>query len=498
MYVRYLLFAIGAFLAGVFLASFYPLQFLSLPLFALLSLLLLVAILILSPKNNFFALFLFLGFFLGFLYCSFFLKNPEQRNLDVFTGTGEELCFQGEVISRPLLRKGKQKAEVQVHHICELPEYEFKAKALVSFPQVKNLHYGESIRFSAQVEKPLPFSGDGGRVFGYPKYLQKDGIFYLMRARQVQVVGQSRKGVIYFLYTLKDRLLGQMKKILPQESYALLAGVLLGEKTALGTYREEQFRDTGMMHIVVLSGYNVSLVVLAVMFFLRPFPLIFRSLVSILFIVLFALAVGAGPTVVRASLMAIFLVFGRVFGREYRIERGLLIAAFFMVIYNPLILAFDISFQLSFLATYALIVLPPLIEPYFKWFPNFLFMRDSLVATLSAQLFIAPLILYRMGSFSIVSPLVNMLVLFMVPLVMLFGFLMVIFSFLIPALVLPFVALTNLGLSYILMVVEFFAQVPYASIQISSFSLLVMIFVYLLIFIFVFFHLKRQNKHDIL
>ena len=196
-------------------------------------------------------------------------------------------------------------------------------------------------------------------------------------------------------------------------------------------------------------------------------------------IIFFAIMTGASATIVRASIMALLVLLARATGRTYAITRALFIAGFFMILHNPKILVFDSSFQLSFMATLGLIYLEPKIEQYFKLVPTKWQLREFATATVATQLFVLPLILYKMGDLSLVALPVNMLILAFVPLTMLFGFLTGVLGFVSTILSLPFAYVTYALLTYQLKVVELFASLPFASLHINHFPVWAMLFIYM-------------------
>jgi len=147
-----------------------------------------------------------------------------------------------------------------------------------------------------------------------------------------------------------------IEAVIPEPQVGLAEGLLLGVKQALGDELEVVFRKTGIIHIVVLSGYNVMLVVIFITYVLS-YVLPYRARVpfGILAIVCFAVLVGLSATVVRASIMASLILFARATGRTYAVMRALCFAGVIMVLINPYLLVYDVGFQLSFLATLGLI-----------------------------------------------------------------------------------------------------------------------------------------------
>jgi len=198
-------------------------------------------------------------------------------------------------------------------------------------------------------------------------------------------------------------------------------------------------------------------------------------------ICLFAIMVGLSATVLRASIMASLLLLVGLTGRVYLITRALLMAGIVMILINPYLLAYDTGFQLSFLATLALILVAPHIIERLKFVPTIVGVREFLTATLATQLFVMPLLLYQIGQFSVVAVIVNVLVLPMVPVAMFLTFVTGMISFVSLTLALPFAYATYLSLNYILLVANFFADLPFASFIVPAFPFWLVVFSYVVI-----------------
>jgi competence protein ComEC len=247
--------------------------------------------------------------------------------------------------------------------------------------------------------------------------------------------------------------------------------LLLGVKTGLGEEYEAAFRETGIIHIVVLSGYNIALVIAFVLYALAfCMPLRGRLVCGLIAIVCFALLVGLSATVVRASIMAALLLCAQLIGRTYDVVRALLLAGVLMLVHNPFLLVYDVGFQLSFMATLGLIVLAPWIEERLARVPTIFNVREYVTATIAAQVFVTPLLLYHIGQFSVVALLVNVLVLPMVPVAMLLTFCTGMIGFVSTSLAEIVAYPTYLTLSYIIYIADWFASVPFASFIVPTFS----------------------------
>jgi competence protein ComEC len=165
-----------------------------------------------------------------------------------------------------------------------------------------------------------------------------------------------------------------------------------------------------------------------------------------------------------------------------------------MVLYNPKILRFDASFQLSFLATLALIYVSPRIERKLKFVPKKFGLREISSATISTQIFVLPFLLYKMGLFSIVALPVNLLVLIFVPLTMLFGFLSGGIGFVSNFLAIPFGWIAYAFSAYELWIVNIFSKLPFAAFNISiPFWLMLLIYAAYAVALY---KLSRKNAAD--
>lgn len=399
----------------------------------------------------------------------------KEGPLDTYLQTSEISVLKGIVVSEPEYQRDT------LRFVVELVDEETKVR--VSTSPFFQVNYADSVTLRGKLTLPKDFKTETNRTFSYQKYLAKDGIRYLMRYAEVShQIPPYQLSIVQkitrFLYSIKGTLVTRIHRKLPQPHSGLLAGVLFGKQDALDEHTTESFRRVGLMHIVVLSGYNVALVISVIMRIFTFLPLKVRSLVSVLGIVLFTLLVGAGPTVIRAAIMSVFLILAPVLGGKYNVNRALILTGVCMVIINPWLLVFDLSFQLSFLATYGLLSFTQTFERWLSFIPSFLELRQSAATTLAAQVAVTPLLLYKIGEFSIIAPLVNTIVLFAVPWAMLFGFVT-------SLRILPpvFDIISYAPLSYILKVVGIASAFPFAVLNVSPFHVVIVIIIYLVIFL---------------
>lgn len=342
---------------------------------------------------------------------------------------------------------------------------------LVRTERYQAVSYGDIVSVSGRLEKPEPFETDLGRTFNYPGYLKAQGVGYLISFASIEVLESGRGHLILtLLFRFKHSFMSNIESLIPEPQVGLGEGLLLGVKQALGRELEIAFRQTGIIHIVVLSGYNVMLVVLFVTYvFAFLFGLRLRIIFGLLAITGFALMVGLSATVARASLMAGLALLALAFGRTYEVTRALFLAGAVMLIFNPYLIAYDVGFQLSFLATLGLILLAPHIEGRLALTPTLFGIREFVTATVATQIFVLPLLLYQIGEFSVVAVAVNVLVLPMVAVAMLLTFAAGLLAYLSFTLAGPMAFLAHLSLTYIIVICEGFADLPFAAFLVPAF-----------------------------
>ncbi len=438
-------------------------------------LLCLVFALIWRRKNNTFSaptLLLCIVFLFCFLLASIRIElmshfsTPSSLEAEV----GKEVSVEGVIVREVDVRENTQNLTVEVGDTL----------LLVRTDPYSTFSYGDTVSVKGTLALPETFETEFGRTFNYPKYLAVRGVSYVISFAEVTVV-ESGSGhwFVAKLLAFKQQLIFAIEELIPSPHSGLAKGLLLGVKQGLGESLEEAFRKTGITHIVVLSGYNMMLVATFTSFFLAfIFPKRIELVFGSVFIVIFACMVGLGASVVRASLMALLVLLARGTGRTYDAIRALCLVGVAMLMFNPLLLLYDVGFQLSFMATLGIILVTPYVEHFVSWVPERFDVRNLLATTLAVQVFVTPLLLYQIGQFSVVAVLVNLLVLPMVPIAMLATFCGAALSFLSPTLALPFGYLAYGALAYIVFIARTFAELPLSSMTVPPFPFFVVLLTY--------------------
>jgi len=287
--------------------------------------------------------------------------------------------------------------------------------------------YGERIRARGKLKTP-PVSEE----FSYRDFLARGGVYSYMTVAEISVLpGNGRNFFFTQVYKLKAALLKNIYRIYPDPEASLLAGILLGVDTGLTSKLQVAFKNTGTSHIIAISGFNIAII--AGIFF-STFKSIFGERIGAILaffgIAFYTLLVGADPAVLRAALMGSISLFARQVGRKNSGMTALAFVAFLMMLLNPLTL-WDVGFQLSFLATFGLILYA---EPFSNFTNNLLakiskhdlsafsrIVNDNVILTFAAQLTTIPIMAYHFKRISLISFIANPFILFVQPAVMVLG-----------------------------------------------------------------------------
>lgn len=330
----------------------------------------------------------------------------------------------------------------------ELREDKILVKSL--FAEVRP---GDAVRFSCKLESPEAFDG-----FRYDWYLASRGVYKTCQAEELKFISHEPEVKTLF-WKLRQNLSGSLKARFAEPQATLFEGLLVGD-VVFSEHWKDRFSVTGISHIVAASGYNVTLlsvIVFSLLIWLgfrrqQAIPIIFAA---ILFYVGVA---GFSTPVIRAGIMASIILLGRLMGRRGALHNVLALAVLIMVAISPYTLVADAGFQLSVLSTFGLIYLLPWFEEKLSFVPEDFALRESFASTMAALLVAFPVLALQFGAISIISPLSNLLILPLVPLVSLFGILSLAIPVGSPLLILPWTLV-----EMILFISASFSELPLAS-----------------------------------
>lgn len=364
---------------------------------------------------------------------------------------GSSVQIEGYIVAEPDVRQDRQ-------YLAFRPDGH-RQNIQLFMPLYAEYAYGDRVVVKGKLAEAKVFED-----FDYRGYLQRFNIFAVMNRPQVLVLksGQGNP-VIQGLLAVKHAFAANVAQKFREPHGSLLLGILIGAKKAMPQPVLDDFAATGTSHIVAVSGYNISVIVMALGYLAYAVGRRWSFAAAAVFIIGFVIISGASASVVRAAVMGSLLMIAMAIGRQYAVGPAMFGAAACMLFINPKILFYDIGFQLSFAATMGIVYFMPLLERLTEHWPKLWTVKSNLLVTLSATAATLPLSLAHFGLLSIVAPLVNVLVLPIVPYAMLYGFLSAV-----PIAGTGFAFVTSLVLTYILTVITWFARLPFSHVQIAT------------------------------
>lgn len=368
----------------------------------------------------------------------------------------QKITFKVKIIDAPDVRLDKQRLLVAAT--------EKAGRVLLTTPLYPEYQYGDRLVVTCFLQKPEKIED-----FRYDKYLALSRVYSICYSPYIKVEGEGGNFILSSLYSLKNKVEGNINRTLSEPAASLMAGILIGSRAGINSDLLQKFNIVGITHIIAISGFNITIIV-ALLLNLAKYLRLGRKRsfwIIVAMIVLFVIFVGASASVVRAGVMGVLVLFAKHLGRTSKTRNVLILTAVIMTALNPKILIWDAGFQLSFLSTLGLIYLSPLLEKYLAWLPEKFALRENSATTFSAIIFTLPIILYNFERLSLVAPLVNLLVLPVIPISMLFGFIQIIFSSIFLPLGQIVAWFSWLFLTYVVKIVELFSALPFASVNIG-------------------------------
>lgn len=281
--------------------------------------------------------------------------------------------------------------------------------------------------------------------------------------RRAQVGQVTREAGRDPFVVFRDWLSGGIHQQLGEREAALGAGYVLGQKRALAPDFEEALRVVGLTHVVVASGYNLTILVRFARRLFGKMSRYMAALAGVVMVLLFIGITGMSPSMMRAGMVAGISLAAWYYGRKLHPVVLLIVTAAISVLVQPSFAWGDVGWLLSFAAFAGVMLFAPVLQSYFYGEKKPGAIRQIIGETFSAQLYTMPIIMMSFGTVSVVALVVNMLILPLVPLAMLLVFATGLFAHWLPWLAGVVAQPTQWLMSYMTSVIDIFAQLPWAS-----------------------------------
>lgn len=415
-------------------------------------------------------LFLILVFYCGFILTFCKIKNYDELLLIA----PMQADFTGRIVSIP---NSSDKTRLKFFMDIESANKEpVNGKTLVFLSGeskvLAGLNIGETISLHGDLRKP--FYSTNPSQFDYSAYLKNFNTFTVLYSdgENFKILKNKDTGlkwkIFQYLNNTRNKIIERHGKYLKSPNLEILGGIVFGDDAvAPPDYIKDSFINSGLLHILAASGMNVAFIYTFWFFILKFFGIPFkpRVLSGMLVIILYTLMTGLGASVVRAALMLLFVLAGKLIDRDTHSVSLLSLVAVLMLIYNPAYIN-DVSFQLSFLVTFGLLTTAQIFAEKLSGVPNWI--KIPVLVPLVAQIWIAPVQMFYFNTFSLYSIFANITTVSLLSVISFCGFVSSVFA------IIPLVADTvcmcfdffmNYLLNVLVWISDFFANLPHCLVQ---------------------------------
>ncbi len=326
-------------------------------------------------------------------------------------------------INEPLLEKNKSyKAEVAVNNILHNDSIQnTTGKIIIYFEKdssnTLSLKYGDKILINKNLQV-VKNSGNPG-AFNYKRYSAFHQIFHNVFLKKSDWILLDEKNINWFkqfLFTARQNVLNILRKNMRgrDDQLAIAEALLIGYTQDLDKDLVQAYSNTGVVHIIAISGMHLGLIYVLLVWLFNKIPFIKRSkIIKVVFILsclwLFALLTGGSASILRAAVMFSCIVIGQNFSRRSSIYNSLAASAFILLCYNPYFL-WDVGFQLSYLAVLGIVIFQIPIYHLFYIKNTWVSKAWQLITvSIAAQIFTFPVCLYYFHQFPVLFLFTNIL-----------------------------------------------------------------------------------------
>ena len=362
-----------------------------------------------SLKYILFAVFIF---YLGFFNAYFRIHTTDE----LVPYAGEKVTLKGQIVSIPNSNiKEKTKFFFKVY---EADNTKVSGKTLVTVAAEDNdfSEFQTGDFYEVYGSLKLPFKAGNPSQFDYGKYLKNFDTFTVFYADKENFKPLQNKMTFKWkllrkLNVIRDGIVDVHSKHLGSPNLEILGGIVFGDDAiAPPDYIKASFVNSGLLHILAASGMNVAFIY-GFWFFLLfrlkvPYKIIVISGMGL--IVIYTFMTGLGASVIRAALMLILILAGKLIDRDAHSVSLLAFVATVMLLYNPAFIN-DVGFQLSFIVTFGLLTTASVIFERVQTSKLGNYVLSALLVPIVAQIWVAPIQMFYFNTFSTYSIFANVL-----------------------------------------------------------------------------------------
>lgn len=369
--------------------------------------------------------------------------------------------------------EGKKEGTFNAKIISEVEEknyvYSYQAeidnkKFILYIPKdVEKLEYGSIIKINAQYTEATRDRNYGG--FNYKTYLRTKKIYGIFNVENAEVIKHGNDNMII---KLRKYIKSKLREKLKKENSELAISLIVGDRSHISSKVEDNFKKANLMHMLAISGAHFSYVILIATFISNRLQhKRLGQLIQIIAIIFFMNLTGNTASVVRAGIMSILLIGSSICKRQNDSLNNIAISAIIQIINNPYII-FDSGFMLSYSGVLGIILFYKKISEHIHF--------KSIALTISANIFIIPIMIYNFHTISGSFIISNICASWLLGIIIILEFI----SLCIPIKLLYMIL--DLLIMMLRKIAEICANIPFAQMYVPRYAIFFVIVIYILIF----------------
>jgi len=413
---------------------------------------------------------------LAISYLQLRIPQPKSNDISFQISTAESqfVTIRAQVLTEPRLTDAQRLKFIlkttQINQDKDLEKVSGKLYATLPLLQGTGIKPGMIVRLKGILY--LPQSANSPNGFDFKAYLARQGIFSGIQGMEVNSLTEPGWG----LWQLRQRILRSHLEGLGSPMGQLLTSMVLGRKAVdLSQDIRELFIEGGLAHVLAASGFHVSLLLGLIMRFTVSLAAKPRLVIGIVTLITYLGLTGLQASVFRACLMGVAVLIALVMETKVKPLGSLLIAATIILLFDPLFIG-DLGFQLSFLATFGLIITMPELQKRLEWLPQTI--APIVAIPIAASIWVLPLLSYQFNSLATYSIIVNIICTPLILLVSLGGMFSAIAALVLPSLGSAIAWLLLFPTLLLVNIIDFFISLPGSSWATGQISLSVLLAIY--------------------
>lgn len=439
-------------------------------------------------------------FTISYTYVSICEKSFKDKYKNI-----EEITAVATIVGNPKEKEYKTTYKIKVESVNGNREYKNTYLQL----EIKKANdgitykYGQKLLIAGTFKEADSKRNNSG--FDYKEYLKINKMHGIITAKQESIKVLKEKNLNIILININrcnNKIKENANKLFDKNEANLLSGILIGDKEGIEKEVQENFRDSNLSHMLAVSGAHVSYVILGITYALKKVKVnkLWSNMITIVTLCCFIFLTGASPSVIRACIMAIYIIIGHMMHRKTKLISSVSLSLLIILILNPYKL-FDIGLQLSYGGTIGIILFSGVLAKKAKLnnllegFVNKLKYRvkQLIVVCVSANLIIFPIIAAHYSTMSLTFVISNICAGPILGVIIILGFITIFVSFISIDIAKPFALILNIFIQILMYITKICSSLPFSKIYIKTPSLS-QIIIYYMILIFMYYICKIRKK----